>query len=110
IQSLYSKKDNPETGGDGESYLEFCYKKECELTIFRKLVPMFLEKFNSDPNSQFKYRFNYPSTNPNFHKGSPKTGLLCRDDEDYFLINNIRFVLNSYNSSVHDEFWQEIRN
>lgn len=107
IQTLYSKKDHfTSVEYLHESYLEFCYSKDVELEIFRKVIPSLNLDFIREAKSIFFYTFSFPRENPNISMGL--SGMGCLDDPEYSRINTIRLTLESPIKLMHDKFWSTI--
>lgn len=109
VQTLYSRKDPFATVEYlHESYLEFCYSKDVELEIFRKVIPSLSLDFIREAKSIFFYTFSFPKENPNIFGGI--SGMGCLDDPEYFRINTIRLTLESPIRSMHDRLWSTLGN
>jgi len=112
IQTLYSKYSNKSNPNNNTSYLEFTYTSKIELTLFREIIPHFINYYNLNSTyyqSTCNYDFSLPKENNNFELDSPKFGINCTDDKDYFKINHLRIKLNSNMSKVHDDFWKDLK-
>ncbi len=112
IQTLYSKYSDKNNPDDKSSYLTFAYTKKVELILFRNVIPHFIDFYNlksSSNKSICNYDFFAPKENLNFDINSPKFGIKCTDDKNYFRINHIRLNLESYSSQTHKDFWDELK-
>jgi len=109
VQTLYSKRHGINDSVSEESYLEFCYYKEVELQLFRFVLPYFISKYNSRPDTILYYDFFLPKENYNCVYNNNDLGLGCTDDKDYFLINHLAVYLESPDLEIHNEFWNDLK-
>lgn len=109
VQTLYSKYgiQGPD---DSESYIEFAFSQNIEIKIFRSILPSLIETYGSIGMnlSNCYYRYSTPRVNANYRMRDDKTGMGCRDDEDYFKINTIKIHLETYNITTRNEFWEDV--
>lgn len=105
IQTLYSKRPSfDKTGRQNLSYLEFCYRKEIELSLFRDIIPSLFLDIDLNPEDRLYYLYHFPGTH-SYCSSETSIGLGCIDDKKYFFINSIKINLESEIQSAHNHFW-----